>query len=117
MKVSFEGMGELVATFYNGDESAQIQGKPVAMSGSGEVEGCGEGERFMGIAVSATAEAAAVQLGGYVRCTYSGTAPSVGYVQLVADGSGGVAVDEDEKGSILLVLDVDTAEKTVGFML
>ena len=47
---------------------------------------------------------------------YTGTdAPAVGYAALAADGAGGVKVST--KGNNYLVLNVNTAAKTVSFML
>ena len=41
---------------------------------------------------------------------YSGTAPAVGFSELVADGSGGVSKPgENQSGSSYLVLSVDSA--------
>jgi hypothetical protein len=57
-----------------------------------------------------------VQTEGYVSLPYSGTAPQPGYVSLAADGTGGVK-SVATGGRQLLVINVDTDKKTIGFML
>lgn len=115
MKISFEGLGENMATFWNGAGNAGIQGQPVKLSDNGTVTTCGAGERFAGVAAFAGEESAAVQLCGYVKLACSGTLPEVGYVNLMADGNGGVTVGA--AGGEYLVLEVDSADGTVGIML
>ncbi len=116
MKVSFGGLGEQVATFFNSASAAASDGERVKVSGNGEVSACSAGDRFFGVALAADSDFAAVQAGGFVTLPYSGqTAPAVGYATLSADGEGGVAVDED--GWDYLVLEVDTTAGTVGFLL
>jgi len=113
MKVSFEGIGEIVATFYNGGAK---KGAPVKMSSSGEVCSCADGETFAGVAVSVNGDFAAVQIGGYVKMPYSGETPQPGWQHLASDGQGGVKVAQNT-GKSYLVLDVDASAGTVGFML
>lgn len=117
MKVSFEGIGERVVTFYNTRTAGKAAeaGAPVAMSGSGEVCACAAGERFMGFALAADEDFAAVQTAGYVKAPYSGDAPAPGYVHLAAGADG--TVTKNEAGGDYLVLDTDTAANTVGFIL
>ena len=115
MKVSFEGIGESIATFYNSATSAAVAGAPVGMSGNGEVAACADGDRFFGCAVACDADFAAVQTAGYIEFGYTGTAPAVGFVKLAANGAGGVKASET--GGEFLVVDVDTVNKTLGLML
>lgn len=135
MTVSFEGIGENVVTFYNAGESAAEIGYPVKMSGNGTVCKADDGEAFVGIARAADADFAAVQTGGYIKAAYTGTAPETGFVHLVADGAGGVLADaglietvnvagtdydttaKRYHGAEYLVVDVDAAAGTVGFIL
>jgi len=112
MKVSFEGIGELVATFYN---NGATDGSPVKMSKAGEVSPCANSERFIGIATAPGAEYTGVIISGCVTLTYSGTAPVLGYAKLSANGSGGVKTDAG--GTEYKVLGVDTADKTVCIIL
>ena len=116
MKVSFEGIGECVATFYNSASAAAKTGQPVKLGGNGTVAACAAGDSFLGVAVAADEDFAAVQLQGFVTLPYTGTAPTAGYVTLGADGSGGVkTVSTGGRGC--WVIQVDTAASTVGFML
>ena len=115
MKVSFEGIGESVVTFYNSTTSAATAGVPVKMSGNGEVSACTDGNRFFGYALSCDSDFAAVQTAGYIEFGYTGTAPAVGFVKLAANGVGGVKVTET--GGEFLVVDVDTVNKILGLML
>ena len=115
VKVSFEGIGESVVTFYNGAANKAAAGAPVKMSGNGEVSACGDGEKFLGVALACDAEFAAVQTEGYVEISFSGTAPAVGFVKLAADGVGGIKTADG--GRELLLVSVDAVNKSVGFML
>jgi len=115
VKVSFEGIGESVVTFYNGSSNAAAAGVPVKMSGNGEVSACSDGERFFGVAQSCDADFAAVQTSGYIELKYTGTAPTVGYAKLAANGSDGVKAAET--GGEFLVAEVDSTNKILGLML
>lgn len=114
MKVSFEGIGESVVTFYNSKTAAAGAGVPVKMSGNGEVSVCAEGERFFGVALACDPDFAAIQMNGYVELGYTGTAPAVGFAKLVSNGAGGVKTAET--GREFLIVDVDTVSKTIGLM-
>jgi hypothetical protein len=111
MKVSFEGIGEMLVTCYA--ESGTARGMVVKMTDNGEVGPCSAGDRFCGVAVSVAEDSfAAVQMGGLGTVGYSGGAPVVGWVKLSADATGGVAVDETS-GVAHLVVSVDSAAGTV----
>lgn len=112
MKVSFEGIGESVVTFYNNGASA---GYPVKMTGNGEVGACANGDRFFGVSLSSEGDFAAIQTEGYVELPYSGAAPAVGFSKLSANGSGGVKTDAN--GGEFLVIEVDTVNKVIGISL
>ncbi|MBP8640808.1 MAG: hypothetical protein KBI01_07925 [Oscillospiraceae bacterium] len=115
MKVSFEGIGESVVTFYNNKTTAAIGGAPVKMSGNGEVSACSDGDKFFGAALACDADFAAVQTDGYFELGYTGSAPAVGFVKLVSNGAGGVKAAET--GGEFLVVDVDTVSKIIGLIL
>ncbi len=115
MKVSFEGMGEMIASFINSTTAPADAGQPVKMSANGTVAKAASGDTFIGIATNASDDFAAVRLKGYTKLSYSATAPTVGFATLVADGSGGVKTAAT--GTSALVLDIDTDAKTVGFIL
>ena len=115
MKVSFEGIGEGIATFHFDGEGRAAGGTPVKVSGNGTVSPCGEGERFFGVALAGDEDFTAVQMEGFAELSFSGTAPGVGYVKLAADGSGGVK--KSESGGEFLVVEVDTGNKVLGLVL
>lgn len=113
MKISLNGYGENIATFKF--TSLVAQGQPVTMEENFTVRPCAESESFIGMAIDANGEYASVQLDGYVRFGYSGTAPSVGICKLAADGNGNVCVNDN--GREFIVTDVDTDNGTVGIIL
>jgi len=109
MKVSYEGIGEVTATFQVGP--GVKAGQVVKMGGSGRVESCNVGDRFCGVALAPVQGYGAIQVGGFAAVDYSGAAPAVGFVRLAADGNGGVAVDEANGGEVLVAA-VDSAAGT-----
>ena len=115
MKVSFGGIGESVATFYNSESAGASAGNLVKVSGNGEVAACANGNAICGLCISADDNFAAVQISGFVKATYSGTAPVLGHVKLSA--AGGNVVKADSSGREYLVIELDAAAKTVGFIL
>ena len=105
MSISYEGIGEWCATFVCG---AVSEGDIVKVSANGTVGKCAANDGFCGVAHDG--KAGTVQLGGLASVKYSGTAPAVGYTELMADGSGGVSKPgENQSGSSYLVLSVDSA--------
>ena len=105
-KISFEDIGNVMATFY-AQEGVQ-DGQVVKLTGNGTVGTCQAGDTFCGVAGAPRGGAVGVQVGGFVKV--AATLPlSVGKVGLVADGKGGVKAGD---GSTVLVVDVDTVEKT-----
>ena len=122
MTVSFGGIGEMVITFYNDATYKASAGDPVNMTDDGEVGKTAASGRFIGVAITADDDFAAVQTAGYIVMPYTGdTAPSVGYTHLISNGSGGVKVDAGTEGvytgAEYLVIDVDTTAKKVGFII
>ncbi|EOS66203.1 hypothetical protein [Oscillibacter sp. 1-3] len=116
MSVSYEGIGQWAATFACGGVR---EGQVVKVSANGTVSGCEEGDRFCGmaLAVSRDGTACTVALGGMVTAAYSGgTEPAAGWINLAADGNGGVAV-VSAGGRSCLAVDVDSAARTVTFVL
>ena len=113
MSVSFEGVGQVCATFLGG---GLTEGQVVKMTGNGTVGGCGANDAFCGVALCCKEDACTVQVGGFVSVSYSGTAPVVGWQTLAADGEGGVKA-AGTGGVNCLVADVDAAAKTVTILL
>ena len=112
MNVSFDGIGGKMVTFLNDNASA---GAVVKVSAAGTVSLCAAGERFDGVAVVADGAYAGVRLRGFATVGYSGTAPAIGRAVLAANGSGGVKAAES--GDEYLVVDKNTAAKTVTIMM
>ncbi len=113
MNVSFSGFNEKSTTFIIA-ESVTV-GSVVKIAENGTVAPCDNGDSFCGVATDVRSDCATVQLTGYIRLPYSGTAPSLGYTTLVADGNG--TVTSGEGGKTYLVTDIDKTDSTVGFML
>lgn len=109
MTVSFEGVGQVCATFLGG---GLTEGHVVKLTGNGTVGACAADDAFCGVAVCCKDDACTVQVGGFVSVGYTGTAPAVGWKALAADGSGGVKA-VTSGGVTCLVADVNTTAKTV----
>ena len=105
MSVSFEGVGQVCATFLGGKLT---EGEVVKVTENGTVGACAADDGFCGVAICCKDDACTVQVRGFVTVGYSGTAPGMGWRMLAADGKGGVNC---------LVADVDAAVKTVTMML
>lgn len=107
MNISYEEIGHMSVTFPAG---ACEVGKVCKVNAEGAVTGCPGGDCFCGVVESIHGSFAGVQIHGFAKVGYSGTAPTCGYVKLAANGGGGVAVNTS--GKEYLVVKVDTAEKT-----
>ena len=120
MGVSFNGIGQMAVTF---ETAANVEdGYPVKMSANGKVESCSAGDRFCGIALFTAGDGyGTIQLKGYVKAEYTGTAPTIGYGHLTAAASGKVqtdsGTDDGYTGGEYLITDVNTTDKTVGFII
>ncbi len=106
MKVSFEEIGHLSATF---DCENGTAGQVCKVTANGKVAPCLDGDSFCGILESVRKGAAAVQLHGFAEVAYTGGVPTVGFSNLQANGAGGVKVAGTRA---YLVVSVDTAKKT-----
>ena len=115
MAISFRGFNVNNATFECENEIEK--GAAVKMSSNVCVAPAANNDSIIGINVCSRNGFTTVQLSGYAECAYSGTAPTLGYVKLCADGNGGVKVASGESGTLFRVLNVNTTAKTVGFIL
>lgn len=111
MKLSFSGLGEVVATFSGNVKVGDI----VSIGDNESVAKANADKDFIGVCVSNNSKLAGILLKGAVTVSYTGAAPTVGYVGLVTAGSNAVKVAVDAKKT--LVLSVDTVHKTVTVML
>jgi len=109
MEISFEGIGQVAATFMvEGD----IQpGMAVALTADGTV-GLGKaGDGICGKVLSTKNGMAAVQIAGLAQVGYSGTAPAIGWGMIAADGAGKIKT-VTEGGMTCMILSVNTADGT-----
>ena len=86
-KISFEDIGAVVATF--AAEEGIGGGQVVKVTGEGTVGPCGDGDAFCGMAFQPRKGMAAVQVKGFLTVSTTGTL-TLGWVNLAADGKGGV---------------------------
>lgn len=115
MSIAFHGIENTVVTFRTEQVTA---GYPAAVSANGAVADAADGAAPAGIALNQRGSFAAVQIRGFAQTTYSGTAPSLGWNSLVADGGGGLRVaGSGETGKSCLVVEVNTAENKLGVFL
>lgn len=113
MNISFEGVGQVCATFLG---SGLTEGQVVKLTGNGTAGACAADDGFCGVALCCKEDACTVQVRGFVTAAYSGTAPGLGWKALAADGTGGVKT-VTSGGVSCLVVDVDSTAKTVTMML
>ena len=114
MGISLTGFAEQTVTLKMDGEGAK--GSPVTLSASLTATPCAAGDPFVGVLSNAPRGGfAGVQVGGFVKASYTGTAPTPGYAVLAADGNGGVQAASS--GQARLILEVDTTQQTVGFLL
>ena len=105
MNVSFEEIGRLSVTFAQENCSG---GQVCKVSGNGTVAPCAAGDKFCGSVEHVRGNHAAVQVAGFAEVKVTG-AVSVGYVNLCADGTGGVKAGT---GKEYLVVSVNENAKT-----
>lgn len=112
MNVSFDGVGQVCATFLG---LGLTEGCVVKVPGPGTAGPCKAGDDFCGAVLSCRDGACTVQLAGFITLPYSGAAPATGWQTLDADGHGGVKIASD--GREYLAVDVDETAETVTIML
>lgn len=105
MNISFEEIGRLTVTFARENCGS---GQVCKLGGNGIVAACAENDRFCGVVEGVRGNYAAVQVEGFATVKFSGSM-SVGYVNLCADGNGGVKAGQ---GREYLVVSVDEAAGT-----
>lgn len=110
---SYEGVGQLMATFQCGD--GVKMGQVVKVIESDTVAPCSAGERIAGMAMVVRDGFVSVQIAGCLTVQAAGITKA-GWVKLSADGSGGMKIDESA-GTPYLVLQVDAAAQTAVILL
>ena len=113
MENFLDGFNRKEATFYVFENINK--GDTVTFVDPCTVECANSGALFIGVCTSTDNVIGSIQLEGYVRVSFSGTAPDLGYVKLSADGSGGVKADEN--GRYVIVTDTDNETGTCGIIL
>lgn len=108
-KISYDGIGAMVATF--NVESSVATGSVVKLSDCCTVATCDEGDVFAGVVFDCEAPLAAIQMEGFVTVTCTAVV-DLGYVNLVADGDGGVKLGAGGK-SYLVVDNSDSGFVTI----
>lgn len=109
MKVGFEAIGRVAATFATDEIKANGMCK---LAADGKVTRCADGEVFMGLMETVRNGFCGVQLHGFAQVDYTGTAPGLGYVKLAANGAGGVKVSENGRAHLVVAVD-ENAMKAV----
>ena len=108
-KISFEGIGEVAATFVCGE--GVEAGEVVKVTANGTVGACAAGEKFGGVALTVDGGYGTVQLEGLVKVKLAAShGVTAGWNHLLADGSGGVKKDSASTptGREYLVISVDS---------
>ena len=111
--ISMQGIGAAHLSAKAG--AAITNGYPCQFTANDTVSNSAAGGEFCGVIEGVRGSLATVQYHGFVTLPYSGSAPTVGYGILVADGTGGVKTATS--GRSYLIVHVDTAAKTLGLML
>lgn len=109
MDISFEGIGQVAATFaVDGD----IQPGMAAVLTADSTVGLGKaGDAPCGVVLGVRDGMAAVQIGGMAKVGYSGTAPAVGMGTIGVDGTGKIKT-VTSGGISCLIVSVNTADST-----
>lgn len=114
MAISFNGIGDITATFYGNVKEGDI----VKVSSAKTVTKAAQGDEFTGICRASADDICAVTLRGFVTLGYVGAAPSIGNVKLASAGENKVKVSSTGEAQVeVLVVDVDTTEKSVTILL
>lgn len=113
MSISFEGIGEVSATFRAQNNAAIKPGNVLCLTDNLEVGLGSAGTIPCGVAASVSSDGyVGVVISGLLEVPYTGTsAPTAGWNTLAADGLGGVSVPT-EGGASFLVISVDSAAHT-----
>ncbi len=111
MAVSFQSIAQQCATFY-ADEGIAT-GIPCMMEENNKVCPCDTAEPFIGVILDQRAGLATVALTGFVEVTFSGTAPTLGYCSMAANGNGGVQCLEGEKKYLVVSVDENSSKAVI----
>jgi hypothetical protein len=110
MKVAFEEIGRVAATFAAEGVKA---GTVCKMTGDGTVAPCADGENFVGLVENVRKDFCGVRLHGFAQVSYTGAAPGVGYVNLAANGGGGVKVSSGGRAHLVVCVDENAMQAVI----
>ena len=105
--ISYEGIGEVVVTVSM--EEKMKAGTVVHLLDNDVVGPCEDGEVFCGVALKMGGSIGSMQVKGFVRVPFTGEM-KLGWMNLVANGEGGVRPGEN--GLQVLVAQLDVEEQT-----
>lgn len=108
MEISFEGIGQVAATFMAAD--GVLPGMAVALTADSTVGAGKGGDGLCGVVLTAKNGMASVQVGGMVQVGYSGSAPAIGLNTIAVDGTGKIKTADD--GMNCMIVSVNTADST-----
>lgn len=108
MEISFEGIGQVLATFTV--EEGAAAGSVVTVTENGTVGLGEEGSLPCGLLLHTEEDGkGAVQLEGMACVSWTGSAPGLGWSQLACDGQGGVkTVESDGLGCMVVWVDEES---------
>ena len=109
MEISFEGIGQVAATFAAAEGVAA--GMAVALTADSTVGMGKAGDAPCGKVLSVKNGMAAVQISGMMQLAYSGTAPTVGMGTVALDGSGKIKT-VTSGGMSCMIVSVNTGDST-----
>ncbi len=112
MSISFNGFNEKAITLKTTSQLAK--NSFVKISANDTVAACAQGDVFCGIVATSDKKYATVITSGTVTVPFTGTAPTLGFCKLAANGTNGVCVDSTD-GRTCLVLNSKNNEVTFIF--
>lgn len=114
---SFEGIGEVTITCEkSGTVTAGThEGKAASMPSSGAAKVGAADEKLLGVIRTINQEDIAVQVGGIMKASYTGSAPTAGAVNKLECGAAGVVQVDASNGDPFYVVKVDTTNSLVWF--
>ena len=110
MSISYEAIGQVMVTCQAGENV--LEGQVVKMNGNDTVVPCAAGETFCGVAGDVAEDGfVAVQVKGFVTVPCADSTVTAGYMNLAADGNGGVKAGGD--GNKILVMNVEDGSAVI----
>lgn len=115
-KISFEGYNENCLTFNKEENSAIKKGDFVALSANGTVTVASANSDIIGCCADVDGDYVTVQTQGHIKAPMaSGESIALGYSSISVNANQQVVASSTARK--VLVVDVDTSAKTIGFIL